>query len=213
MRNGDFRGTAITPNDPNTGLPFPDKVIPAGRIDPAAKAVMDFFYPLPNQGTLANGYGVFQQFVPETRERQRGDIRIDHEAGKNDTLFLRGSYQHRNPNGITFEAGNALTNLPILNTTLNTASVIGGWTKVFSPTVVNEFRTGYNYDNSARESTFLAADVTARLGIENAPSLGTGPPRIPSVSVHGRNEPSHQHHRCRTERGSHASSERLFGQR
>jgi hypothetical protein len=48
MRNGDFRGTAITPNDPNTGLPFPDKVIPSGRIDPAAKAIMDFFYPLPN---------------------------------------------------------------------------------------------------------------------------------------------------------------------
>ena len=40
------------------------------------------------------------------------------------------------------------------------------------PTVVNEFRAGYNYDNSGRESTFLAADVTAQLGIENAPSLG-----------------------------------------
>jgi hypothetical protein len=137
MRNGDFRGTAITPNDPNTGLPFPDKMIPSGRIDPAAKAIMDFFYPLPNQGTLANGYGVYQQFVPETRERQRGDIRIDHEAGKNDTLFLRGSYQNRNPNGITFEAGNALTNMPTLNTKLNTASVIGGWTKIFRRSSMN----------------------------------------------------------------------------
>ena len=38
MRNGDFRGTAIAPKDPNTGLPFPDQVIPSGRIDPAAKA-------------------------------------------------------------------------------------------------------------------------------------------------------------------------------
>ena len=28
---------------------------------------MDFFYPLPNQGAVkANGYGVFQQFVPQT---------------------------------------------------------------------------------------------------------------------------------------------------
>jgi hypothetical protein len=172
MRTGDFRGTAIVPRDPNTGLPFPDQIIPGGQIDPAAKAIMDFFYPLPNQGTLASGYGVFQQFVPKTRERQRGDLRIDHEAGTNDSLFLRGSYQHRNPNGITFEAGPAFTNLPTLNTKLNTASVIGGWTKIFSPTVVNEFRAGYNYDNSARESTFLAADVAARLGIENAPSLG-----------------------------------------
>jgi Carboxypeptidase regulatory-like domain len=173
MRNGDFRGTAIVPKDPSTGLPFPDQVIPSGKIDPAAKAIMDFFYPLPNQGTLANGYGVFQQFVPKTRDRQRGDMRIDYEAGKNDSLFLRGSYQQRDPNGITFEAGNAFTNLPNLTTKLNTASVIGGWTKIFSPTVVTEFRAGYNYDNSRRESTLLAKDVAARLGIENAPSLGS----------------------------------------
>ena len=67
MRNGDFRGTAIIPRDPATGQPFPDRQIPTGRIDPAARAIMDFFYPLPNQGTIANGYGIYQQFVPQTR--------------------------------------------------------------------------------------------------------------------------------------------------
>ena len=41
----------------------------------------------------------------------------------NDSIFVRGSYQHRDPNAITFEAGNALTNMPILNAELNTASV------------------------------------------------------------------------------------------
>src|SRR3954469_6116813 len=174
MRNGDFRGTAITPKDPLTGEPFPDQVIPADRIDPAARKIMDFFYPLPNQGTLASGYGVFQQFVPETRDRNRGDLRVDYEAGKNDSMFLRTSYQNRNPNSIIFEGGGALTNLPTLNTQLNTASVIGGWTKIFSPTLVSEFRAGYNYDNSRRESTFLAADVASQLGIENAPSLAAG---------------------------------------
>ena len=58
---------------------------------------MDFFYPLPNQGTLATGMGVYQQFVPETRNRQRADLRIDHEASKNDSIFLRASYQYRDP--------------------------------------------------------------------------------------------------------------------
>ena len=172
MRNGDFRGTAITPRDPLTGQPFENQVIPSGRIDPAARNIMDFFYPLPNQGTLASGYGVFQQFVPETRKRHRTDLRVDYEAGKNDSLFLRGSYQHYAPNAITFEGGNAFTNLPILNRNLDTGSVVGGWTKIFTPTMVNELRGGYNYDNSRRESTFRAADVAATLGIENAPSLG-----------------------------------------
>ena len=172
MRNGDFRGTPIIPTDPDTGLPFDNQVIPADRIDPSARSIMDFFYPLPNQGTLATGFGVFQQFVPETRHRQRFDVRVDHEASKNDSLFFRTSYQNRDPNSITFEGGNALTNLPILNTRLNTSSVIGGWTRILSATMVNELRAGYNYDNSRRESTFTAAEVTSELGIENAPSLG-----------------------------------------
>jgi hypothetical protein len=191
MRNGDFRGSAIFPRDPDTGQPFPDQVIPSGRLDPAARAIMDFFYPLPNQGTMANGYGIFQQFVPKTRERHRGDIRFDYEATTNDTFFARGSYQHRNPNSITFEAGNAFTNLPTLNTELNTASMIGGWTKIFTPTVVNEFRVGYNYDNSRRESTFLAAEVARQLGIENAPSLGPDRRGFPQVQfTAGTNRPT-----------------------
>jgi hypothetical protein len=190
MRSGDFRGTAIVPRDPNTGLPFAGQVIPGNRIDPAARAIMDFFYPLPNQGTMANGYGVFQQFVPETRRRQRADVRIDYEASKNDSLFVRSSYQNRNPNTIIFEGGNALTNLPILNTRLDTASAVGGWTKILSTTIVNELRAGYNHDNSRRESTFQAADVAARLGIEAAPSLATDRRGFPSFQfTTGANRP------------------------
>ena len=68
MRNGDFRGTAVSPNDPDTGEPFADQMIPGDRVDQAARNIMNFFYPLPNQGVLANGYGVFQQFVPQTRK-------------------------------------------------------------------------------------------------------------------------------------------------
>jgi hypothetical protein len=58
MRNGDFRGTAINPRDPRTGQPFPGQLIPADRIDPAARNIMNMFYPLPNLSTLANGYGI-----------------------------------------------------------------------------------------------------------------------------------------------------------
>src|SRR5262249_40147214 len=115
MRAGDFRGTKIFPKDPTTGEPFENQIIPADRIDPSATKIMNFFYPLPNQGTASTGFGIFQQFLPETRKRQRADIRLDSEATKNDSFFLRGSYQHRDPNSIAFEAGNALTNMPILD--------------------------------------------------------------------------------------------------
>ena len=152
MRNGDFSGASFTIKDPLTGQAFPGNVIPAGRINPNAQKILDYYYPLPNQGTLSSGMGVYQQFVPQTRNRQRADLRIDHEASKNDSIFLRASYQHRNPNSIQFESGNALTNLGIRNTQLDTATVVAGWTKILSPTMVNEFRIGYNYDKSERQS-------------------------------------------------------------
>jgi hypothetical protein len=182
MRNGDFSATSIRPRDPRTGQPFPNAIIPADRIDPAARNIMNFFWPLPNQSqTVSGGYGVFQQFVPVTQDRHRADLRLDHEASKNDSLFLRGSYQFRDPQSVTFEAGNALTNMPYLKRSLNTASVVGGWTKIFSPTVVNEFRFGYNYDKSSRESTFVAADVSRQLGLEPAPSLGADRHGFPQI--------------------------------
>jgi len=190
MRNGDFRGTAIIPRDPLTNQPFDNQIIPSGRIDSVARNIVNFFYPLPNQGTFANGYGRFQQFVPQTRKRQLADIRIDHATGK-DTIFVRGSYQHYGPNAITFEGGNALTNLPVLNRDLDTGSVIGGWTKILSSTLVNEMRVGYNYDNSRRESTFRAAEVTSMLGLENAPSLSPDRLGFPSFQfTAGTNRPT-----------------------
>ncbi len=119
MRAGDFRGTVDSSHAiRRRARPFPDQVIPADRIDPSATKIMNMFYPLPNLGTAASGYGLYQQFVPETRKRQRFDIRLDSEVTKNDSVFFRGSYQHRDPNSITFEAGNVLTNMPILDSKL-----------------------------------------------------------------------------------------------
>jgi hypothetical protein len=193
MRNGDFSGTTSTIRDPLTGQPFSGNAIPADRISPQAKKIMDFFYPLPNRGTLSSGIGRFQQFVPKTRNRNRADLRLDHEGTDKDSMFLRGSYQHFDPNAITFEGGGptaGLTNLPVLNRKLDTASGIAGWTKIFSPTVVNEFRAGYNYDKSSRQSTFINADVTAQLGLENPPNISPGRRGLPSFQfTAGANRP------------------------
>ncbi len=172
MRNGDFSGTNFIIKDPLTRLPFPGNVIPADRINPSARRINDFFYPLPNRGTLSSGFGVFQQFVPGVRQRNRADLRVDHELSATNSIFLRGSYQHRDPSTVSFEGGNALTNLGTQNRTLNTGTAIAGWTRIFSPTVVNEFRSGYNYDATFRQSNYNVHDVNAALGLENPPSIG-----------------------------------------
>lgn len=192
MRNGDFSGANFIIRDPLTGQPFPGNVIPADRIDPAARRITDFFYPLPNRGTLSSGMGVFQEFVPGIRNRQRADLRVDHELSGSNSLFLRGSYQHRDPSVISFEGGNALTNLGIQKRTINTATAIAGWTKIFSPTVVNEFRAGYNYDHAFRQSNYNVHEVNAALGLENPPSIGperVGFPRFEFAGGSAANRP------------------------
>jgi Carboxypeptidase regulatory-like domain len=185
MRNGDFSASTIILKDPLTGQPFPGNIIPANRIDPSAQKILNFFYPLPNKGTLATGMGVFQEFLPETRKRQRADLRIDHEFSKNDSLFLRGSYQDRDPASVQFESPGNLVNLGLRNTTLKTASGIGGWTRIFSSTVVNELRVGYNYDNSERKSNYNVHDVNGQLGLENAPSVAPDRVGFPAFTFTG----------------------------
>ena len=185
MRAGDFSGANFVIRDPLTGQPFPGNVIPANRIDPVAQRMLDWYYPLPNQGTLSSGMGVYQEFVPKTRNRHRADLRIDHEASSNDSLFLRGSYQYRDPASIQFEAGSALTNLGIRNTQLKTGTLVGGWTKILSPTAVNEFRVGFNYDKSSRQSQYRVGEVNALLGLETAPSLSPDRPGFPSLNFTG----------------------------
>ena len=185
MRAGDFSAANFVIRDPLTGQPFPGNVIPAGRIDPTAQRMLNFYYPLPNVGTLSSGMGVYQQFVPETRDRHRADLRIDHEASKNDSLFLRASYQYRNPGSISFESGNALTNLGIRDTKLTTATGVLGWTKILSPTMINEFRIGYNYDQREQQSHFLVAEANAAMGLETAPSLGPGQVGFPTLNFAG----------------------------
>jgi Carboxypeptidase regulatory-like domain len=192
MRAGDFSGASFTIKDPLTGQPFPGNVIPANRLDSSAQKVMDFYYPQPNAGTQANGFGRYRQFVPEIMKRERADLRIDHELNSKNSIFIRGSYQWRDPRSITFEGNNSsLTNLPILKSTLNTAAAIGGWTKIFSPTVVNEFRMGYSHDFSNRRSNFVAEDMSRAWGLDTAPSLiGTGKYGFPSFTFTGTNRPT-----------------------
>src|SRR5438874_1935703 len=51
-RNGDFSGVSTVIRDPLTGQPFPGNVIPASRISPVARAILNntALYPLPNRG-------------------------------------------------------------------------------------------------------------------------------------------------------------------
>jgi hypothetical protein len=195
MRTGDFSGATFTVRDPQTGVAFPGNRIPAERIDPAARRILDFFYPLPNQAATSNGgYGTYRQILPLTRQRDRADARIDHELTGQDSLFVRTSWQHRNPDAFTFEStggngGAGLTNLGLLDRKSKAVTVATGWTRIWSGRVVNEFRGGYSLDDRHRKSRFVAGEVGSSFGIQ-VPSLAVQNPGFPQFLFSAPNRPS-----------------------
>ena len=94
---------------------FPGQRHPDEPARPLRPADPELRVPAANQGTLSNGFGLYQEYQPYTRNRHRADLRVDHELTSRDTLFVRGSYQDRDPAGITFEAGHGLTNIGVLS--------------------------------------------------------------------------------------------------
>jgi outer membrane receptor protein involved in Fe transport len=136
-RNGVF-SAAI--RDPQTGQPFPNNTIPADRIDPLARAIMALV-PLPN--TSGTNNFIRQPNVEDNGERYlvRGDVK----PGVNDTVFVRYIYTDR----LRFVPGFLGGVVDGTSTSawgrnfLKSHSTVGGWTKVFSSTLVNEARLSW----------------------------------------------------------------------
>jgi hypothetical protein len=160
QRGGDFSGIANTIYDPATrtrqsngvitASPFAGNTIPQSRFDPISVKLLDY-YPTPNgPGTgLANNY----QTVPaQSNTTDQFTIRADFVESSASTWF--GRYSYSNENGVTpsvFPAlGLKLESYPKQATLSNI--------RTLSPTIVNEFRFGYNhfdnYNLNANASVF-----------------------------------------------------------
>ena len=195
MRNGDFSGNSFVVRDPLTGVQFLGNRIPAERLDPAARRILAFFYPLPNQANVAaGGYGAYRQILPLSRQRDRADVRVDHELTGRDSIFARFSWQKRNPDAFTFEStggngGGGLTNLGLLDRSSKATTLAGVWTRIWAGTLVSEFRGGYSADTRNRRSRFTAGLLGSQFGLE-VPSLAAQAPGFPAFLFSGGNRPS-----------------------
>jgi hypothetical protein len=195
MRSGDFSGNTFVVRDPLTGVAFPGNRIPSDRIDASARRILDYFYPLPNQSQTSNGgYGTYREILPLSRDRDRADVRVDHELSGRDSVFTRFSWQRRNPDAFTFEStggngGGGLTNLGLLARDSKAMTLAVGWTRIWSGTIVNEFRGGYSLDTRNRRSTYVAGAVGSAVGLE-VPALAAEAPGFPTFQFSAPNRPS-----------------------
>ena len=132
---------AATVRDPLTGQPFPGNVIPQSRIDPVSQAILDLL-PAPNTPG-ANNYTRPDAQVTDDADRFLG--RVDLRLSGSDNIFARYIYTTRKRvlpgwfGGLV--DGTASSALGDQN--MKSHGLVMGWTRILSPSLVNEFRFSF----------------------------------------------------------------------
>jgi len=152
-RQGDFTGSGTTVYDPllydaatNTRQPFPGNRIPSYRINLVSQKILDLFMPLPN---LPNPPQNFISSPTAPRDIEQYTVKIDQKLPHNDDLFVRFTLNDDSRYN-AFEPFNIFASVPQFGTnTINRQEHGGaGWVHIFNPSLVSEFRVGFNRFNA-----------------------------------------------------------------
>jgi hypothetical protein len=172
MRAGDFSEISRVIYDPLTGQPFPGNVIPQSRWDPASKNIMQQLYPEPNTaGSIgAGGQPINNYLITPNLEREDNqfDVKVDHRLSQNNRFFVRYSYQKTARDlPATLEHGDAGATFGAGKGDIKAQSVTFNDTHTFHPTLLNEFRFGWNSIKFFMTSIDYGENLAAAMGIPN----------------------------------------------
>jgi carboxypeptidase family protein len=168
-RIGDFSdlrtnsGVPVVVYDLVTGQPFEGNVIPANRIDPVARAALQY-YPLPNrEGTAAHA----NNHVGNSDSTLDRDIlvgRVDHQLRMADLLTVR-YYINNSGTKVTGSYGNPVADPLADSTDVRVQSLTGAHTHIFTPTLVNELRVTYLRRKFIDQRPGLGTNLAATIGL------------------------------------------------
>ncbi|MGH9659134.1 MAG: TonB-dependent receptor domain-containing protein, partial [Bryobacteraceae bacterium] len=174
FRQGDFSRSERRIYDPATRILgangivtaelFSNNTIPRSRMDPISLKIQDLI-PMPNVGGPESISRNFISVSPRATNWDQGDLKVDHRLWQANNLTVRFSMsQQSEPNQGAY----------IYSPTERLFNVRNGAlvdTHIFSPTVVNEFRFGFNRANSSLVA--LRSDEAVAFAAENR--LQSGP--------------------------------------
>ncbi len=187
MRSGDFSETGPI-YDPLTTRPNPNGAgfvrdrfagnqIPISRQDPISLKMINA-YPVPTS------LGLFSNYLSNQIQNQQwnqGDVRIDHQISSKDNFFARWSPQNTQTIIPSTYPATTITGIPqpvnlsdegsFAGTALQpTQHAVASYIRIISPTLVNEFRAGFNrYRLDYTANQFAPnAQLGNKLGVPNA---------------------------------------------
>ena len=165
----------------NGNTPFPGNIIPPGRLSPLI-AKLQQYYPATNLPGFASNFSVP---VPTTQNYNQTNDRIDQNIGDKIRLYVRAHRQDWNVfGGSAIPVNGSTTPTTVTNYTV-------GYTHTLTPSLVNDFRVGRNFVNTATVNPFSSnGQKTAGtdLGIPGFTGDSTfNNPGIPDFSITGFN--------------------------
>jgi hypothetical protein len=151
----------------NVRMPFATNTIPPTMINPIGQAIMNL-YPEQDLPGLANNYS---STPARTLAPIQGDERIDHRFSDNDQIFERVSVSDvhpYNPGYFPQYAGGPIYPGPYSST--GTQAVVG-YTHIFSPSFLAEFRAGYSRLNNLGQPPPVPSGFMDHLGGVGIPGI------------------------------------------
>jgi carboxypeptidase family protein len=177
MRSGQFT-TTIT--DPQTGLPFDSNTIPDARISPVAKALLQFVPQANLPGSASNLIGAPQ----EINDGNQFTIKTNYRYSANDEGFVRYTFYDVNayqPFGFVAFASSPIS-VPGFGLFIQQRSQNVGITEthIFNPTLIGEFKFGFNRTAGGQQQQNNAVDFANQFNIAGASRdpIDRGLPRI-----------------------------------
>ncbi len=163
-RAGDFSRETAAIRDPLGGnAPFPNRLIPASRINPVSRKIQDRFYPLPNQPDpelfRANNHRL--QLLRERDPNTYWTTRLDHRFS--DRHFLFGRYTWNRSHSRDYDSP-----LPAIGRrwqTRDTRATQLSYTATLRSNLINEFRWGYAWNDNPRHGPLRGLEVVRDLGL------------------------------------------------
>ncbi len=193
MRNGDL--TDYLAGQGVSAIYQPDGVTP---IDPAnvpvsetSASLLEHLMPVPNYGDPTSYANNFQMNFPSPISSNQGDVRIDKNISEKQSLFARFSYKNRQvitaPSATCVYTYCAEAGSP-LQGGYDTPEIDEGLTfahnYVFTPSLMNEFRAGYNDQHTSETQSYSTPELLAQTGLV-VPQPNTKYSEAPQVLING----------------------------
>lgn len=180
MREGDFTELGRAIRDPITNNPFPNAIIPAGRISPIARNAMRLAdYPVQNIPGVRNNFTI----APSARnDLNQLSTRVDQSFSDKDKVW--GTFYWAKLD----IASPRFTQITDAQQDVTTQAYSANWTHIFRPSLLNDFKAGFNFVSQDVKNRAPQNITTADLGFpsnQNQPQARGISAGIPSFGPSG----------------------------